>query len=122
MVSVIAAALLAHASRIEEHGTERPDGRHDWNDQLVCACGAWPDNAEAHAAHQAAAVLAAISEAGTVEWGVDWPTPEHDYAPLWMSSKSSAETSAKFLAGITPDRNPAPVVVSRIIFPWKPAE
>lgn len=58
----IAEVVGGHTSRTEEHGTERPDGRYDWNDQLVCACGEWPDNAEAHRAHVTAALAPVIAE------------------------------------------------------------
>ena len=97
MESIIAAALLAHPVTRTGH----------------CECGArvhWatPENV---AAHQARAVLTAISEAGAVEWGVKWAYLSEMYPERtdWKESREAAQASLdkSFADG---------VVVSRITF------
>jgi hypothetical protein len=67
LVEVIEAAMLAHTATWQSSGDFC---EHAW---LECECGeTWDVENEpaAHLAHQARAVLAAITEAGAVEWGV----------------------------------------------------
>lgn len=66
MESIIAAALEKHVPR--------------WQTPMGCTCGALADRSlNWHAAHQARAALAAISEAGAVEWGVSGPNGYVNY-------------------------------------------
>lgn len=70
MVSVIAEVLAEHQLAM---GTNRLGG----NNTALCVCAYRTEGiaifTNLHAAHQARAVLAAISEAGNVEWGVAGP-------------------------------------------------
>lgn len=116
MVDVIEAALLAHPVTRTGH----------------CECGArvhWatPENV---ATHQAAAVLAAISEAGTVEWGVRDRDGDVDE---WRH-KENAENALRSMEFACDDPSdscgcsigPRPELVSRRVFthtgPWTAVE
>lgn len=70
-------------------------------------------------AHQARAVLAAISEAGTVEWGVAWDGITVD--PMEAVSHDAAKATAARLTRLSNDGDPA-YAITRITFPWERAE
>lgn len=92
MESIIAAALRVHAL-----DPFQPDF---W---LCCECGEnWPvdgpyvkDIPGTFAAHQARAVLASISEAGAVEWGVRWDYMSEMYPERtdWAQSPEAAQST-----------------------------
>lgn len=116
MVSVIAAVLVIHYS-----DSAMPADLDSPDPQWIASCDCdWEGTAanhgaaEAlHAAHQAAAVLAAISEAGNVEWAVSYD----DGSPL---QRCHTERYAKECAADNLDGGPT--IVSRITTPWERAE
>lgn len=114
MVSIIAAALAGHQWYDATTDSEDPatgcTGCDDWfGDENAVDDGTF-------AAHQARAVLAAISEAGTVEWGV-----RHDGESTLFelkSSKSSAYQAVETAGTVGVHCH----VEQRITFPWERAE
>jgi hypothetical protein len=85
---------------------------HDWPDEdLAADCGAYSDDYR----DAARAVLAALAEAGTVEWGTE-TVHENDGRVLdrdvWQTEKAAREVNRKY-----GDR-----VVSRLTLPWTAVE
>lgn len=111
--SNIAAALVEHV-RIISHSLHQE-----------CLCG-WVGEVLAydHAAHQARAVLDAISEAGAVEWGVAWTSVENDpgFDPLGAINRGAAIAAADRLTTLSSDKCDPAYAVSRITLPWERAE
>lgn len=87
---------------------------HCIDDDEICPCGCDVRDSETRflrthelrIAHQARAVLAALTEAGSVEWGV-----EHEGEVMRFVHESNAHISA--IA-----HRPARCVVSRLALPW----
>jgi len=114
LVEVVSRVLRVHLAE-QTTGHYRRGGR--W--AVLCSCGhvskykGDPDFDDTeHAAHQAAAVLQALTEAGTVEWateGVEWDgrTIEHN---TWPDEKTARRKTAYYGGR----------VVSRLTLPWTP--
>ena len=106
LVDVIAAALV-------EHSGDRTQP-HFW---LCCGCGAdWPvdgpyvsDITATHAAHQARAVLAAIEQAGSVQYGVKGEGRVKEYG----RDRRRAQLAA---------RGRGAAFISRLTLPWTAVE
>lgn len=105
MVSIIAAVLVAHADVYWNQVTGKV---HCDCDELI---GSIPiTRGKEHRAHQARAVLAALGEAGAVEWGVRvGPMP----ADPRKSKHSALNQISAYGYG---------TLVSRVTFPWERAE
>lgn len=89
-----------------------------------CLCGVtlrtWGDDnspIEKLAAHQAVAVMAALQEAGTVEWGVRWPYLSEMY-PERTDTKESQEAAQASIDKSFADG----ALVSRLTLPWQEVE
>lgn len=95
MESIIAAALESHLGR----------ERETWNID--------PE----YFREQARAVLAAISEAGIVEWGVAWSLPEDNGTSIY-AKRVSADRVTRNLR----EAGHVAALVSRVAFPWERAE
>lgn len=81
--SIIAGVIAAHVAELDQ--TACPTG--------YCVCNERFATDDEHAAHQAAAVMAALTEAGTVEWGVRMNGEGAQIEP--KPSKSAAYQSAE---------------------------
>lgn len=117
MESIIAAALASHQWYDATTDSEDPatgcTGCDDWfGDENAVDDGIF-------AAHQARAVLAAISEAGAIEWGVAWDGITVD--PMEAVSHDAARATAAMLTRLSNDGDPA-YAITRITFPWERAE
>lgn len=112
--SIIAEAIAEHPDwgyevtpvRITCHGC-------DWEQ----VAGDDIDGQPTFVAHQAAVVLAALQEAGTVEWGVRWPYLSDMY-PERTDTKDSQEAAQAAIDKSFADG----AVVSRIAGPWQEVE
>ena len=127
--SIIEAAIVAHLAE-----TIAAEGDGFW---IKCRCGVigevesdaedWEPANEWFAAHQAAAVLAALQEVGTVEWALQQKTfIDGDYDQTYTSSaiyrNPFTEDEAKNHQWLDP-RSPVPTrVVSRLTLPWQEVE
>jgi hypothetical protein len=107
--AVIAGVLAGHLAD-QTTGHYRKGGR--W--EVLCSCGhvskykGDPDFDDTeHAAHQAAAVLAALKEAGRVEWAV--ATRHAVTTPVTVP-----EASARSMATL-----PGRELISRVVWPWE---
>lgn len=119
MVSVIAAALAGHQWYDATTDSEDPatgcTGCDDWfSDEYAVENGIF-------AAHQARAVLAAISEAGAVEWGVFRKSDAlaagaFDEAIFKTKAAADAFIKLGFLPHVVERVEPR----SRLTFPWTP--
>lgn len=103
LVSVIEAALIPHDAKVVYYSADEG--------HVECHGCDWKGPSfTGFAAHQARAVLAAISEAGTVEWGVHVGGQEKPYT---YDSEVSASGDAKCNCC---------TLVSRIAGPWTAVE
>lgn len=100
MVEVVAAELRKHDARWSLDGNRS---------RLECDCGAEVIAGDA-TAHQARAVLAALTEAGSVEWGVAWKGAGPDGVLAFDSEEDARE--AVELGGL----------LSRLTLPWTAVE
>lgn len=123
LVDVIAEVLAEHTLHYIVPADMNPAPGSKWH--VECDCD-WTHLADeyrpgeiAHAAHQARAVLAAISEAGTVEWGVRWAGDARQNARRPTRCDSAQEAAELVRDQVIPHMWE---VVSRLTFPWKRAE
>ena len=124
MVSVIAGVLAVHwtfSTDTDDYPrfVDRCDGCHE----IVFNHGRENNQNQSYAAHQARAVLDAISEAGAVEWGVFRITDAPVMRPFdeaKFTTKTAAEVFIKlgFLERVAKTLEPR----SRITGPWERAE
>ena len=105
--SIIAAVLGRHQPLIS---VDYPTGLVT---AVACDCDTTYRDLTTHAAHQAAAVLAALQEAGAVEWGVRY----EDGSPL---QRCYSEAYAKECHDDNLDGGPT--IVSRLTLPWEPVK
>lgn len=97
MASIITEALAGHRTVHEVL----------YADYYSCSCG--HRGKEQPSAHQARAVLAAIREAGAVEWGIE----------VWSETIA---VDSEHEARLQVDMQRASHIASRIAFPWERAE
>lgn len=89
------------------------DGRRS---RLECDCGAEVIAGDG-AAHQARAVLDALTEAGTVQFGVRWHVGGCSGINRCTSKRHAERQAAKLV-----ESGHEAVLVSRLTFPWTAAE
>jgi hypothetical protein len=94
---------------------------HDWPDEdLAAECGAYSDDYR----DAARAVLAALTEAGTVEWGVQGKTfIDGDWDRVWTKNVNNGPFTEEQAKNHLWLKSPVPYrVVSRLTLPWGRAE
>lgn len=105
--SIIAAALAGHQPLIS---VDYPTGLVT---AVACDCDTIYRDLTTHAAHQAAAVMTALQEAGNVEWGTLGDVGQGSTVYEWSTKESASYYTQKY-EGI--------YVVSRPTLPWQEVE
>lgn len=105
------------AAEIDRHEIDHDESITDLDGRTVthafCVC-----NKVYTTAHIARAVLAALTEAGAVEWGVRWSGDGSEHEPLHAPTLAGAQQVTEALAKITPAGGQQPTPVWRFVGPW----